>query len=102
MIDDMITLPYNKTMTILAVNHALVQSAKLGRFEVMSERTIKDNAYKSQTLAKIRKIPLSQKRLAMLRGALFSIKSDIILHFNLLDTPEFFRENPEQAQNTLP
>jgi uncharacterized Rmd1/YagE family protein len=88
-------------MTLLAVSHALAQSAKLGRFEVMAERTIKDNAYLSRTLAKTGKIPLSRKKLSMLRGALFSTKSDILLHFNLLDTPEFFWEYPEQEQKYL-
>lgn len=101
MIDDHLVLPDNKTMTLLAVSHALAQSAKLGRFEVLAEHTIKDNAYLSQTLAKTGKIPLSRKKLSMLRGALFSTKSDILLHFNLLDTPEFFWEYPEQEQKYL-
>jgi uncharacterized Rmd1/YagE family protein len=101
MIDDTLTLPDNKTMTLLTVSHALAQSAKLGRFEVIAEQTIKDNAYLSHTLAKIGKIPLSRKKLSMLRGALFSTKSDILLHFNLLDTPEFFWEYPEQEQKYL-
>ena len=34
--------------------------------------------------------PLNRKELAKLRGRLFATSSDIILHFNLLDTPEFF------------
>lgn len=101
MMNDHITLPDCKTMTLLAVSHALAQSAKLGRFEVLAERTIKDNAYLSQTLAKTGKIPLSRKQLSMLRGALFSTKSDILLYFNLLDTPEFFWEYPEQQQKYL-
>ena len=43
MIDDHIILPDYKTMTLLSVSHALAQSAKLGRFEELAERTIKDN-----------------------------------------------------------
>jgi uncharacterized Rmd1/YagE family protein len=100
-IDDTITLPDNKTMTLLAVSHALAQSAKLGRFEDMAKSTITDNAYLSQTLAKTGKIPLNRNKLSMLRGALFNTKSDILLHFNLLDTPEFFWEYPEQEQKYL-
>ena len=69
MIDDTITLTDYKTMTLLTVSHALAQSAKLGRFIVMAERTIKDNAYLSHTLAKMGEIPLSRKKLSMLRGA---------------------------------
>jgi len=101
MIDDHINLPDAKTMTLLAISHAMAQSATLGRFEVVAEGTIKDNAYLSQTLAKTGKMPLSRKKLSMLRGALFSTKSDILLHFNLLDTPEFFWEFPEQEQKYL-
>lgn len=101
MIDEHINLPDSKTMTLLAVSHALAQSATLGRFEVMAERTIKDNAYLSQALAKTGKIPLSRNKLSMLRGALFSTKSDILLHFNLLDTPEYFRGYPEQELKYL-
>lgn len=101
MVDDHLILPDYKTMTLLSVSHALAQSAKLGRFEVLAERTIKDNAYLSVTLANTGKIPLSRKKLSMLRGELFSTKSDILLHFNLLDTPEFFWEYPEQEQKYL-
>ncbi|WP_353889590.1 RMD1 family protein [uncultured Paraglaciecola sp.] len=45
--------------------------------------------------------PLKPKMLSMLRGPLFSTKSDILLHFNLLDTPEFFWEYPEEEQKYL-
>jgi uncharacterized Rmd1/YagE family protein len=38
---------------------------------------------------------LSRRAIAKIRGQLFSTKSDIILHFGLLDTPEFFWEYPE-------
>jgi uncharacterized Rmd1/YagE family protein len=60
-IDDTITLPDNKTMTLLAVSHALAQSSKLGKFKVMAERTIKDSDYLSHSLAKTGGIPLSRK-----------------------------------------
>ncbi|MFT2089531.1 RMD1 family protein [Paraglaciecola sp. 2405UD69-4] len=101
LVDDCIYLSDHTTMTLLAVSHGLAQSAKLGRFEVLAERTIKDNAYLSTTLASTGKIPLSRKKLSMLRGALFSTKSDILLHFNLLDTPEFFWEYPEEEHKYL-
>jgi len=38
---------------------------------------------------------LSRSALAKIRGHLFSTKSDIFLHYGLLDTPEFFWEYPE-------
>ncbi|MCF2949127.1 RMD1 family protein [Paraglaciecola aquimarina] len=101
MIDDELTIPDGSTLTLLAVSHALAQSATLERFESVAVSTIQNNAYLSQALAKTGKMPLGRKELSKLRGALFSIKSDILLHFNLLDTPEFFWEYPEQEQKYL-
>ncbi|MDU0353518.1 RMD1 family protein [Paraglaciecola aquimarina] len=101
MIDDQLTIPDGSTLTLLAVSHGLTQSATLESFERTAENTIKNNAYLSQALAKTGKMPLGRNKLSMLRGDLFSIKSDILLHFNLLDTPEFFWEYPEQEQKYL-
>lgn len=95
-IDDVLTIPDSGTLTLLSVSHGLAQSAKLEKFEKIAETTIKDNAFLSESLAKTGKIPLTRKALSKLRGALFCTKSDILLHFNLLDTPEFFWENPEE------
>jgi uncharacterized Rmd1/YagE family protein len=38
---------------------------------------------------------LNRKAMAKIRGQLFLTKSDIILNYDLLDTPEFFWEHPE-------
>ncbi|MDX1693310.1 MAG: RMD1 family protein, partial [Ketobacteraceae bacterium] len=56
---------------------------------------IQENRYLSKTLAATGKIPLTRRQLAKLRGILFETSSDITLHFNLLDTPEFFWDYPE-------
>ena len=93
--NDLITLPNSDVLSRLAVSHALAQSAKLGYFEYLAQRVISDNAYLAKTLAKTGRIPLTRRRLAMLRGSLFETTSDISLHFNLLDTPEFFWNYPE-------
>jgi uncharacterized Rmd1/YagE family protein len=79
----------------LAVSHALAQSAKLAMFESQAQRVIHENEYISQALASTGKIPLSRRELAKLRGTLFSVTSDILLNFNLLDTPEYFWDYPE-------
>ncbi|MCC2617582.1 RMD1 family protein [Aestuariibacter halophilus] len=94
MVNDEISLPGEDTLTMLAASHALAQSAKLGDFESKAEQTIADNQYLTQVLAETGKIPLSRKALAKLRGSLFQTKSDILLHFSLLDTPEFFWDHP--------
>ena len=53
-------------------------------------------------LAETGSIKLGRRDIASIRGHLFSTKSDIFLHYNLLDTPEFFWEYPvyELAYNT--
>ena len=79
----------------LAVSHALAQSVKLGQFESRAQQVIEANEYIPRSLANTGKIPLSRKQLAKLRGVLFSVKSDILLNFNLLDTPEFFWDYSE-------
>ena len=99
--DDKLHIPNRKTLTLLAISHAIAQSCTLDAFETMAEKTIVDNAYLSETLAKTGKIPLSRRQLAKLRGQLFQTKNDILLHFNLLDTPEFFWEFPDQEGHYL-
>lgn len=100
-VDDVLTIPDSNILTLLAVSHGLAQSTKLEKFEKIAESTIKDNAFLSESLAKTGKIPLTRKALSKLRGALFCTKSDILLHFNLLDTPEFFWEHPEEESKYL-
>ncbi|MCV2885524.1 RMD1 family protein [Aestuariibacter sp. AA17] len=98
---DEVSLPNRKTLTLLAVSHAIAQSCKLEQFESVAEKVILDNAYLSDTLAKTGNIPLNRKKLAKLRGMLFQTTNDIVLHFNLLDTPEFFWEYPDQEAHYL-
>lgn len=54
-----------------------------------------DYSHLPEALAKTGKIALNRKDIAKIRGTLFSTKSDIILHYGLLDTPDFFWEYPE-------
>jgi len=93
--EDLLTLNNDEALERLAVSHALAQSVKLGHFEVMAQGVIQKNAFIPRRLAESGKIPLRSKALAKLRGTLFSVKSDIVLNFNLLDTPEFFWSYPE-------
>ncbi len=92
---DCVRLEGNAEITRLAASHAFAQSAKLSGFESKVITVIEKNAYIPSGLAKTGKIPLNRKQLAMLRGELFGTRSDIVLNFNLLDTPEFFWEYPE-------
>ncbi|MGI1680134.1 MAG: RMD1 family protein [Cellvibrionaceae bacterium] len=92
---DIIYLSDNATLNRLAVSHAFAQSIKLSVFEDLAQAVIEDNASIPRTLAKTGKISVSRSKLAQKRGVLFSTKSDILLNFNLLDTPEFFWDYPE-------
>lgn len=92
---DHISLPGDDHLLRLSVSHALAQSTQLIVFESMALENIRATAHIPATLAEKGKIPLRRKELAKIRGRLFATKSDIILHYGLLDTPEFFWEYPE-------
>ncbi len=93
--NDMLSLPNDNLLQRLAVSHAFAQSSKLGVFEMRAQKVISDNSYLANVLSKTGHIPLTRKALARLRGLLFQTRSDILLNFNLLDTPEFFWDYPE-------
>ncbi|MBN2816619.1 MAG: RMD1 family protein [Campylobacterales bacterium] len=83
----------------IAVSAALAQNAKLSRFETKVENTIQENSVIPQNLAKYGKITLTKKAIAKKIGELFLVKSRINLHYDLLDTPEFFWEYPEYEKH---
>ncbi len=92
---DTITLIDDNPLTRLAVSHAIAQSLKLAEYEWQAQCTIQDHSDLPRALANSGKISISRREIAKIRGRLFSTKSDIILHYGLLDTPEFFWEYPE-------
>lgn len=92
---DTVFLADDSRMQRLAVSHALAQSVKLNQFERQALRTIQETASIPQQLVTEGRIKLSQRHIAQMRGNLFLTKSDIILNYDLLDTPEFFWEYPE-------
>ncbi|PKM12505.1 MAG: sad1-interacting factor 2 [Gammaproteobacteria bacterium HGW-Gammaproteobacteria-3] len=80
---------------LLALSHAMAQSIKLAAFEGHAINTIEATKHLPQSLATTGKINLNRKAMAKIRGQLFLTKSNIILNYDLLDTPEFFWEHPE-------
>jgi len=82
-------------MEKLAVSHALAQSMKLGTFEERVEQTIKKTEHIPKSLATTGKITLSGKEIAQKMGKLFLDRSSINLRSDVLDTPDFFWNNPE-------
>ena len=92
---DTVILKDDDPLSRLAISHALAQSIKLAEYEAQAQCTIQDYSDLPRALAETGKIALNRRQIAKIRGRLFSTKSDIILHYGLLDTPEFFWEYPE-------
>ncbi len=93
--NDHIYLDNDEMMTLLAVSHGIAQSAKLAQFEYNIQQTINDHSHIPRNIAENGKSRLSRAALAKLRGRLYLSKSDIMLNYDLLDTPDFFWDNPE-------
>jgi len=93
--NDHIELGSTATLEKMAVAHGLAQSVKLMEFEEQARRTIEETSYIPENIARYGRANLRRKGIAKLRGTLYIVRSDIHLHFDLLDTPEFFWEYPE-------
>ncbi len=92
---DHIELVDNEALTLIAISHALAQSVKLSVFESQAEKTIETTSSIPRTLAETGSTSLSRGETSKMRGRLFLTKSEIVLKYELLDTPEFFWEYPE-------
>ena len=96
---DTFVLEDDSQLLKIAISSALAQNTKLSQFETKVEKTIAENSVIPQNLAKYGKISLSKKAIAKKIGELFLVKSKINLHYDLLDTPEFFWEYPEYEKH---
>ncbi|MGR8934988.1 MAG: RMD1 family protein [Gammaproteobacteria bacterium] len=94
-LQDHIEIQSDEPMLLLSISHAMAQSIKLSDFEAHALKTIENTKHLPQSLAREGKIKLNRRDMAKIRGQLFLTKSDIILNYDLLDTPEFFWEHPE-------
>jgi uncharacterized Rmd1/YagE family protein len=100
--DDHICLKDDEILTRLAVSHGIAQSTKLGQYEASVQKTISSSEHIPESIARTGKSGLRRNQLAKMRGFLFLTKSDVSLHYDLLDVPEFFWEYPElQSYYTL-
>ncbi|MCK9621099.1 MAG: RMD1 family protein [Methylobacter sp.] len=94
-IEDHIEIESSDPILIFALSQGMAQSIKLASFETNAITTINNTSYIPKSLAENGTIKLSRHKIAKIRGQLFLTKSDIILNYDLLDTPEFFWEYPE-------
>jgi uncharacterized Rmd1/YagE family protein len=92
---DRITLDSEETLCRLAVSHALAQSSKLSVFEARAKNLIGETQAIASELAQKGRISMRRRTLAKWQGKTHLSKSDILLRFDLLDTPEFFWDYPE-------
>jgi uncharacterized Rmd1/YagE family protein len=94
-IEDHIEIESSDPMLIFALSQGMAQSIKLASFETNAITTINNTRYIPKSLAENGTIRLSRNKIAKIRGLLFLTKNDIILNYDLLDTPDFFWEYPE-------
>lgn len=92
---DKIVLDGDDVLVKIAISTSLAQNLKLLQFEKLVESSIKQNSNIPLHLAQSGKINLTRKDTAKKIGELFIVKSMINLHYDLLDTPEFFWDYPE-------
>ncbi len=92
---DVLSFDDHSILFRIAIAHTLAQNVKLELFEKHIEQSIEENATIPNQLALDGKIKLSKKEVAQKIGQLFLVKSKINLHYDLLDTPDFFWEYSE-------
>jgi uncharacterized Rmd1/YagE family protein len=94
-VEDHIEIENSDAMLLFSLSQGMAQSIKLASFETHAINTINNTSYIPKSLAENGRIQLSRHKIAKIRGQLFLTKSDIILNYDLLDTPDFFWEYPE-------
>ena len=92
---DTIYLSDSSIASKIAISHALAQNVKLQQFEEEILTTIENNSHIPLQLSTTGKIKLTKKEISKKIGELFLVKTKINLHYDLLDTPEFFWEYPQ-------
>lgn len=97
-IEDHIEIESADPILLFSLSQGMAQSIKLASFEANAITTINNTSYIPQSLAEKGKISLNRHEIAKIRGQLFLTKSDIILNYDLLDTPDFFWEYPEYEE----
>lgn len=93
--EDHVYLDQDDVQVELAVSHGIAQSCKLASFETAIKELMQETQSVPEQLVQFGQIKMPQKEIARQRGRLFRAKTDILLRFDLLDTPEFFWEYPE-------
>lgn len=96
--NDIITLPNKETISKLAFSHGLAQSVKIESFESAIIKTFERTKHLPEELARFGRIPLSRREIRKRIGELFIERNSINLHVDVLDTPNFFWDNPDYEE----
>jgi uncharacterized Rmd1/YagE family protein len=90
--NDQITLRSTSSLEKLSVSFALAQCVKLSIYEERISQEMEENKRLPMTLARTGSVGLSHTQISRKIGKLFIERNNVNLHFDVLDTPEFFWE----------
>ena len=83
----------------IAISYALAQAVKLKHYEDILSDTMPDLLTLPSELAKKGKIGISKKKALKKTGEIFLVRTQINLHSDLLDTPEYFWERTDREED---
>ena len=88
--NDEIILGTHTSLEKLSVAFAVAQCTKLSVYEERIAAESDSSKHLSETLAKTGSIGLTQREISKKLGTLFAERNNVNLHFDVLDSPEFF------------
>lgn len=80
------------TFERVALAYALAQSVRLGSLELRIDRSIAQTRSIPEKMAQAGQVSKSSRQVTKMVGELFVLKSQVNLHTDILETPEFFWE----------
>ncbi|GAA5811557.1 hypothetical protein MFLAVUS_004995 [Mucor flavus] len=92
--NDMITLKSSNHMIKLTLSHGLSQSAVVARYEDIMDKTIEDTKHLPKEMAETGRLGKNRNEITKINGQLFTLRMNVNLVSNVLDTPEIFWSEP--------
>ncbi|KAI7889184.1 uncharacterized protein EV154DRAFT_515243 [Mucor mucedo] len=92
--NDMITLKSSNHMIKLTLSHGLSQSAVVARYEDIMDKTIEDTKHLPKEMAETGRLGKTRSEITKINGQLFTLRMNVNLVSNVLDTPEIFWSEP--------
>ena len=99
--NDIFTINYRHAgdhLLKMSVSHALAQSTKLSVYEYRVVAIVEETKDLPEILASSGKVKMTRKQIAQLMGRVFLQKSAVNLLSSVLDTPDFFWDQPDSLQ----